>query len=286
MPIYLGDKEIVTEYVDGYQLGEIFLGTTLVQANNTSNQFIRATGGSITLDGDYKIHTFTTTGTSSFQIISTGTIPNNSLQYLVVAGGGGGGIGHTADGGGSGGAGIGGGAGGVLTGSLIPTSSGAFNVIVGEGGVGAVSGISNSTSGKISSALGIVANSGSGATGTDATSGNGFIRGANSFTTAAPGGGGASENGYASSNNVGGNGGNGIASSISGVSTYYGGGGGGNPPNSGQGLGGLGGGGNSGGSGQNGTANTGGGGGGGASGLDNVGGNGGSGIVILRYKYK
>ena len=292
MPIYLGNTEIVTEYVDGYQLGEIFLGTTLVQANNESNKFIRAAGGNVTLDGDYKIHSFTTVGTSSFQIISTGTAPNNTLQYLVVAGGGGGGIGHTADGGGSGGSGIGGGAGGVITGNLTP-SLGSFNIIVGEGGTGSINnGGIPSTSGKISSALGITANSGSGATGTDASSGNGFVRGSNLQILSAPGGGGASENGGDSENPGGGspnggNGGNGIASSITGTSIYYGGGGGGNPPNNGKGLGGLGGGGNAGApAAGNGTANTGGGGGGGTTGLGNTAGNGGSGIVIIRYKYK
>ena len=184
MPIYLGDKEIVTEYVDGYQLGEIFLGTTLVQANNTSNLFIRATGGSVTLDGDYKIHTFTTTGTSSFEILSTGISPNNSLQYLVVAGGGGGGTNHTTLQAQSGKAGIGGGAGGVLSGSLIPTSSGTFNVIVGNGGLGGDA--DTSTNGEPSSVLGIVAQSGSRASLSSATSGNGFVIGLNNQTQSAP----------------------------------------------------------------------------------------------------
>lgn len=292
MPIYLGNTEIVTEYVDGYQLGEIFLGTTLVQANNESNKFIRAAGGNVTLDGDYKIHSFTTVGTSSFNLISAGSAPYNTLEYLIVAGGGGGGIGHITDSSQSGPSGIGGGAGGVITGNFIPTV-GSFNAIVGEGGTGATNnGDVPSTSGKISSIFSITANSGSGATGTDASSGNGFVRGSNLQTLSAPGGGGASENGYAAENPGGsspngGNGGNGIASSITGTSVYYGGGGGGNPPNNGKGLGGLGGGGNSGSpAAGNGTANTGGGGGGGVSGLGNTAGNGGSGTIIIRYKYK
>jgi hypothetical protein len=53
--------------------------------------FIQATGGTITEDGDFKIHTFTGPGT--FQIQSTAPGPSgnpNALEYLVVAGGGGG----------------------------------------------------------------------------------------------------------------------------------------------------------------------------------------------------
>jgi len=49
--------------------------------------FIEATGGTVTEDGDYKIHTFNSTGT--FEI----TANEGQVDYLVVAGGGNGGSG-------------------------------------------------------------------------------------------------------------------------------------------------------------------------------------------------
>jgi hypothetical protein len=295
MPIYLGNQEIGAQYVDAYQLGKAYLGSDLVLGNET---FISASGGTITTSGNYRIHTFTTVGTSSFNILATGSIPtNNTIEYLVVAGGGGGNLIHIYNGQNQN-FGIGGGAGGVQTGSLLITSSGVNNIIVGNGGLGTDASIDQDApglNGSSSFALGITANFGYGATnGFDSTggqSGNGFGKGFNNQLFSAPGGGGASEVGYPSENPGGGlpnggNGGNGIASSISGVSTYYGGGGGGNPPNNGKGLGGLGGGGNSGSPGGNGTANTGGGGGGSARGIGQKAGNGGSGVVILRYPFQ
>jgi len=63
------------------------------------NDFIAATGGTITECGDYRIHTFTGPGT--FTVICGGTPSgSNTVDYLVVAGGGGG-----AGNGGGGGAG-------------------------------------------------------------------------------------------------------------------------------------------------------------------------------------
>jgi len=50
--------------------------------------FVAATGGTITTDGDYKIHTFTSSGT--FTVTDAGSpTTSNSVDYLVVAGGGG-----------------------------------------------------------------------------------------------------------------------------------------------------------------------------------------------------
>ena len=45
-----------------------------------------ATGGTITTDGDYKVHKFTSSGT--FEVT---TVPSAGVEYLVVGGGGGGG---------------------------------------------------------------------------------------------------------------------------------------------------------------------------------------------------
>tara|TARA_R110002020_G_scaffold16421_1_gene57932 strand:+ start:1928 stop:3910 length:1983 start_codon:yes stop_codon:yes gene_type:complete len=70
--------------------------------------------------GEQKVHTFTTTGNSTFQI----TAGSGNVEYLVVAGGAGGGSG------GAGGAGGGaGGAGGMLTGTLsLSTSTGSTTI--------------------------------------------------------------------------------------------------------------------------------------------------------------
>jgi hypothetical protein len=65
---------------------------------------IEATGGTITEDGDFKVHTFTGPGT--FQITAMGD-DTNTVDYMVVAGGAAGGVGtgssYTAGGGGAGG---------------------------------------------------------------------------------------------------------------------------------------------------------------------------------------
>ena len=86
-------------------------------------QYVTATGGTITTSGDYKIHTFTTTGNT--QVFSVYSAPANfQIEYLVVGGGGGGGM----DMGG------GGGGGGVLSGTANITAPAFFQVNVGAGG--------------------------------------------------------------------------------------------------------------------------------------------------------
>ena len=68
----------------------------------SGDNFITATGGTITTCGNFKIHTFTGPGT--FTVCSaSSSAGNNIVDYLVVAGGGGGGAG--CGGGGGGGAG-------------------------------------------------------------------------------------------------------------------------------------------------------------------------------------
>ena len=81
-----------------------------------------ADGGTITTSGNYRIHTFTSTGTF------TVNKPMN-VEVLVVAGGGGGGV-----------AGGGGGAGGLLYNNAFSVGTGANTVTIGSGGVGAVYG--------------------------------------------------------------------------------------------------------------------------------------------------
>ena len=72
--------------------------------NPTGGTFITATGGTITTDGSFKVHTFTGPGT--FTVCEVGNNPScNVVDYLVIAGGGGGKHGAGCEAGGGGGAG-------------------------------------------------------------------------------------------------------------------------------------------------------------------------------------
>ena len=66
--------------------------------------FIEATGGTITTSGDYKFHTFTSSGTFSV----TSAPADKTIDYLIVAGGGSGGNDKSYSGTGAGGGGAGG----------------------------------------------------------------------------------------------------------------------------------------------------------------------------------
>lgn len=70
----------------------------------------------------YRVHQFTTVGTSSLVVMEPGQI-----EYLVVAGGGGGG--GSLQGGG-------GGAGGLLSGKLLVSDVGVVSITIGSGGIG------------------------------------------------------------------------------------------------------------------------------------------------------
>ena len=269
----------------------------------------KATGGTITYDGDYVIHTFLSDGTFT-------PTSGFNVETLVVAGGGGGG-------GVSAGNGAGGGAGGLLHDSSYAVTAQAYSITIGAGG--AVGGAG--TKGTNGSDTTIVPTSGDTITGTggggggtynlataqnpssggcgggvgqqDSKSTNtggvgsqGYDGGIRNVTTAVSGAGGGG-NSVVGSNTSGANGeeggagGAGTAYTIyDGSSIYYAGGGGGSTHSTGSGIasGGIGGGGNgqyAPTAGTAGTANTGGG--GGAAGENNAGGAGGSGIVIIRY---
>lgn len=274
----------------------------------------KASGGNITTDGTYWIHTFNASGTFTPQ---TGL----SCDYLVVGGGGGGG---EEEGGG-------GGAGGYLTsigGSTISLSSNtSYTVSVGAGGIGGdgqlrggngtdsslsgtgITTITSTGGGGAGSADGSQKNGATGGSGgggssdtggspgtgaagnTPSTSpaqgfagGNGFNR-TTALSEGGGGGGGSSAVGAAAIVNAAGNGGSGTANSITGSSvTYAGGGGGGQAGNGSAGTANGGGGaGSKTGVGTSGTANLGGGGGGGGGNAASDGGAGGSGIIIIRY---
>ena len=235
----------------------------------------------------YTIAPFTTVGSTTWTAPSTVT----SVQYLVVGGGGGGGGAYDFSAGGGGGGGL------VLSGSMNVIPGNSYNVIVGDGGAGAIrpvpyiSGINSAqndgTSGNQSSFDSIIAGGGGyghksrttspgGAGGlaasppTPPTGGNG---GTGPTNLGGGGGGGDTTNGINATTTAGGNGGQGYTSSITGSSLTYGNGGKGGTRGTNAGT--------------PGSVNTGnGGGGGGSASVNNVGGaNGGSGIVVVRYFY-
>ena len=285
---------------------------------NTYDAFIAATGGTVTTDGDYKVHTFNSTGT--FAVTNQ---PNSTVEYLVIAGGGGGA-------GGEGGCG-GGGAGGHRSGSSLSVSGQSYSVTVGAGAAaqtgnahgnnGSNSVFSSITStgggaggtrtgGSGTSTSGSAGGSGGGAgdnyqnlssaVGGAGTSGEGNDGGGGTYYAySGSGGGGAGTAGGNSTSSSRGFGGDGEANSITGSSvTRAGGGGGGGSSGSSYGpqgaVGGSGGGGNGA---INspltnpaaGTVNTGSGGGGAgntSSAAYGTGQSGGSGCVIIRYKFQ
>ena len=222
------------------------LGTTPVIAP-------KASGGNITTDGTYWIHTFLTSGTFT---------PATALScdYLVVAGGGGG----SAELGGGGGAGglrstvTATGGGGSLESPISVASGTAYAIQIGAGGSGGTGGAfdtNNATAGGDSVFSTITATgggkAGKGTAGTTGGSGGGGSTSGGSSTFFA-GGSGTANQGYAGGNNgssnnpaygsgggggagavggngsstTNGNGGNGVAVSITGSSVTYAGGGG------------------------------------------------------------
>jgi len=94
---------------------------TLIGTNKDSrfDTIIAATGGTITTDGDFKVHTFTSTG----NFVVSSVLGVGEVQILVVSAGGGGGFQF----------GGGGGAGGMLEGTHI-LSTGTFYANIGGGG--------------------------------------------------------------------------------------------------------------------------------------------------------
>jgi len=287
-------------------------GTNGFHLDFSGEGIMLATGGNtIATDGDYKVHSFTSSGTFTPTIVP-GT--KAFVEYLVIGGGGGG----------SGG---GGGAGGYRTGYLDVAQGTGLTVTVGAdtpgGGAASNDGTvgNNSVFSTITSLGGGQAGGGDPGPGHDggsgggggggnggvvgggqnnpggaSTNGNGNAGGygwtdANSYGIGGGGGGAGAAGSNAAEGGPGGNGGNGLASSITGSSvTRAGGGGGGGATGGGNknggsaGSGGAGAGGNNNAVGANATANTGSGGGGG--GGSSNGGRGASGIVILRYKFQ
>tara|TARA_R100001591_G_scaffold7975_2_gene14617 strand:- start:796 stop:2103 length:1308 start_codon:yes stop_codon:yes gene_type:complete len=89
---------LVLVYVDATQ------GWVPTQDDTSSivgEDFMSASGGTISTDGNFKVHTFTGPGTFTVDSVSSSTA-NNNVSYVVVAGGGGAG-GDNGGGGGAGG---------------------------------------------------------------------------------------------------------------------------------------------------------------------------------------
>ena len=99
----------VTLATEGQSVTFVYVDSTQGWVNtmdSTSNvrgvsPFVHATGGTIGVCGDYKIHTFTGAGTFEVTSLSP-SAPENAVDWLVAAGGGGGG-GRHGGGGGAGG---------------------------------------------------------------------------------------------------------------------------------------------------------------------------------------
>lgn len=209
-------------------------------AGTQQAQAVNATGGTITTNGTYRIHTFSIVGATNLMVTSAGNV-----EVLVVAGGGGGGARF----------GGGGGAGGLIytssffvAVSSIPVTVGAggsdngsdntpgkagsnsvFSTLVAYGGggggnreAGGNGGSGGGGGGRFGSAGGSATPAGQGYNGGKASSAEGS-------SYAGGGGGGAGGPGIASTNLIdGANGGPGITNAISGVpATYAAGGGGG-----------------------------------------------------------
>jgi len=249
--------------------------------------FIEATGGTVTTDGDYKVHTFTANGTFTVTTVGSGSGESNTVQYLVVAGGGGGG---TSIGGA-------GGAGGYRTATGFTVTAQAYSITVGGGGAGSTRAPPNGVAGS-NSVFSTITSAGGGAGGgefggpagsggsggggcrgggggagntpsTSPSQGNNGGAGSTGPGTSGGGGGGAGGAGGTGGSNVAGARGPGTASTISGSSVTYSTGGLGSTFGS---------------VGPAGAANRGEGGGGGANAGNAT--NGGSGIVIIRYRFQ
>ena len=200
-----------------YQSGAGAGGTTGVGGNGLviitcaiMNPII-SSGGTVILNGIYRVHSFTTVGTTTFTLSSPVPI---QAQLLVVGGGGSGG--GWNDGGG-------GGAGGLVYMSSVTLTSGTYSIVVGAGGTG-TSAAAGGNSGSNSSAFGYIGlGGGAGGCDTNIAGGAGGCGGGGGFGTA--GGAPTQAGGYAGGRGTYGAGGTGAAAGAGGSTTGAGGGG-------------------------------------------------------------
>jgi hypothetical protein len=287
------DLRIYNTALSAAQVQSIYNAQGMPSRGVENSSYIKSASGGDTVQtiNGYRIHTFTTVGTSTFTPATSGLV-----DVLVVAGGGGGGGCAANQTGG------GGGAGELYYSEKYSVASGAITVTVGNGGNGGVGSTTTAATAGGNSVFGTLTCAGGGKGGDRAINGNaggaggsgggaarltgaGALGGAstatiglgnkggNTLATDANGAGGGGALGAGSNGDSSGTrppGGPGASYSISGTIVSYGSGG----------VGGLRAG-TSNGAGA--SANTGNGGGGGDGNATTTGGNGGSGIVIIRY---
>ncbi len=119
--------------------------------------YIIATGGTITTSGDFKIHTFLNNGVFNVTQLATTSL-KNEIEYLIVAGGGSGARSYSSGSSGSGGG--GGGAGGMLEGTYEELTIEEYSVIIGNGGAEATNLNGTGNKGGDSSIFSLVAKGG------------------------------------------------------------------------------------------------------------------------------
>ena len=172
--------------------------------------FIAATGGTITTDGDYKFHQFTTSGTFAVQSLGNASGGGSTIEYLIVGGGGSGGTGSVGVGAQSNGA--GGGAGGIQNNTSFTAAVQSYSLVVGAGGAGVNPQNAGGNDGNNSTGFGATAGLGNNNSGmTGGASGTPQSKsGGGSSSYAAGGGGGAGANGSGASGNNVANGGAGL----------------------------------------------------------------------------
>lgn len=122
----------------------MFLGT----GGSANSPSIVASGGTETIVGNYKYHTFNSSGTFTVTSVPSG----RDLSYMIVAGGGGGGAINQPAGGG--------GAGGFQYGNLSPSVT-SYTITIGGGGAASTTAASG-TKGSDSSAFSVTASAGGG----------------------------------------------------------------------------------------------------------------------------
>ena len=128
---------VVLQYIDATK------GWLYIVENNVGDlegpTYIAASGGTETTSGDYKIHTFNSTGTFTVSSVGNSKGGGDGVSYMVVAGGGGG-AGDASGGGGAGGYREGKNSGDPYTASPLNAPSGltvtaqAYPVTIGAGG--------------------------------------------------------------------------------------------------------------------------------------------------------
>ena len=168
------------------------IGWVLVN-NDTPDTFVSATGGTETTSGNYKIHSFTSSG--SFTVTNTATCSSNDVvSYLVVAGGGGGAV-QIAGAGGAGGFREGKSSVDDYTASPLAATTGitvtasTYPITVGAGGAGSPSGDANITaSSGNNSVFSTITSAGGGGGSGNATGANGGSGGGNGLRETGAGG--------------------------------------------------------------------------------------------------